>query len=308
MRPLDRFGLPTDAVLRWTLRSGRPPPRRDLQAALARSTTTITLGVVAYFLRSITCFPRLTWSAQGYHPPALLPAGGTLRRTGRCARRRTALARTVGRQPVAAGAPRGDDAAHRERRGAVDMRSPLPRCCRSSSSSVMFVSNDFAVVSRRHRVHHWWRSAYIERPTTRWLVALGVALGVGLLTKGTFLAFVPGDRRRIALAVAWRRRVGTMRALGQTALCVAIAATVGSYKFVENYRRLGRPIVHNLDIPSDGEALSEGNDHRMAVVHRLEHSEARGESARAPAYAPLGTADALRVDVVRVLHEIRTSV
>ena len=51
------------------------------------------------------------------------------------------------------------------------------------------------------------------------------------------------------------------RALGQAALCVAVASTVGCYKFVENYQRFGRPIVHNLDFPDNAKA-----DQRGAII------------------------------------------
>jgi 4-amino-4-deoxy-L-arabinose transferase-like glycosyltransferase len=99
--------------------------------------------------------------------------------------------------------------------------------------------------------------SYIERPTRGWLVALGAMLGVGLLTKGTFLAFAPVTLG-IILAAGWRRRVAPGRLLAQAALCITIAAAVGCYKFVENYQRFGRPIVHNLDFPRDAKVGERG--------------------------------------------------
>ncbi|HTK48762.1 MAG TPA: glycosyltransferase family 39 protein [Gemmatimonadaceae bacterium] len=90
--------------------------------------------------------------------------------------------------------------------------------------------------------------AYVERPSGRRLTAVGAMTGIGLLTKGTFLAFVP-VAVVLVLAVGWRRRLPLGRVIAHAAFCLALGLTLGSYKFVENYERLGRPIVHNLELP-----------------------------------------------------------
>jgi 4-amino-4-deoxy-L-arabinose transferase-like glycosyltransferase len=90
--------------------------------------------------------------------------------------------------------------------------------------------------------------AYVERPRARSLAAVGATIGVGLLTKGTFLAFLP-VAGVLVIAVGWRRRLPLRRVLAHAATCLVLALTLGSYKFVENYERLGRPIVHNLELP-----------------------------------------------------------
>lgn len=90
--------------------------------------------------------------------------------------------------------------------------------------------------------------AYLERPDAKRLAALGAITGIGLLTKGTFLAFLP-LAPALVLAVGWRRRLPPGRILSGAALCLALALTLGSYKFVENHRLLGRRVVHNLQLP-----------------------------------------------------------
>jgi 4-amino-4-deoxy-L-arabinose transferase-like glycosyltransferase len=89
---------------------------------------------------------------------------------------------------------------------------------------------------------------YLERPGPATLAGLGASVGLGLLTKGTFLALLP-IAAALVLAVGWRRRLALGRVFAQLTLCLALGLTLGSYKFVENYRRLGRPVVHNLELP-----------------------------------------------------------
>ena len=240
-------------MLRWTLLAGVL-----LRVVIFKPLWPVNnddhLGIVTYFLQHHV-FPAADVAAQGYHPPLyyLLAApfvalagvrGAELLSLGLSVLNLWLLARLVATTPLIT-----SDAA---RRHALAFAALLPQFVVFG----MFVSNDSLsyLVGTAYMLVAF---AYIERPTTRWLIALGIMLGVGLLTKGTFLAFVPVTAA-IALAVAWRRRVGAMRALGHAALCVAIACTVGSYKFVENYRRLGRPIVHNLDFPAMAKPFQKG--------------------------------------------------
>ncbi len=86
--------------------------------------------------------------------------------------------------------------------------------------------------------------------TCKSTLLLAVLCGIGLLTKGTFLAFVPA----LALFVCTRsfrryRRAGA--SVAATVAFLAVACGVGAYKFVENAVHFGRPIVHNLDGDSD---------------------------------------------------------
>ena len=242
MRPLDRFGLPTDAVLRWTLFAGILL-RLLIFKPLYPVNNDDHFGVISYFLQHHV-LPAADVTTQGYHPPLYYLRGAELLSLGLSVVNLWLLARLVATTPLIASIL--------ARRHALAIAALLPQFVVFG----LFVSNDslsylvgtaFILVA----------FTYIERPSARWLIALAVMLGVALLTKGTFLAFAPVTVG-IVLAVAWRRRVGATRALGQAALCLAIAFTVGSYKFVDNHRRFGRPIVHNLDFPATAKADQKG--------------------------------------------------
>jgi len=253
VRPLDRFGLPTDAVLRWTLFAG-VALRFLIFEPLYPVNNDDHLGVITYFLQHHV-FPAADVAVQGYHPPLyyLLAApfvaiagvrGAELLSLGLSVANLWLLARLVATTPLIASTT--------ARRHALALAALLPQLVVFG----LFISNDslsylvgtaFVLVA----------FSYIERPTTGWLIALGAMLGVGLLTKGTFLAFVPVTAG-ILVADAWRRHASVTRALGQAALCIAVASTVGCYKFVENYQRFGRPVVHNLDFAANAKPKERG--------------------------------------------------
>jgi 4-amino-4-deoxy-L-arabinose transferase-like glycosyltransferase len=88
--------------------------------------------------------------------------------------------------------------------------------------------------------------AYIRRPTRRNLVLIGVVLGAGLLTKGTFIAFVP-VALVVGLFMGWRRGFTLKQHVWTITLICLVTGGIGAYKFVENTLHLGRPIIHNLD-------------------------------------------------------------
>ena len=95
---------------------------------------------------------------------------------------------------------------------------------------------------------------YIKRPDIRQLSILAVWLGVGLLTKGTFIAFIPP---LILLVGFMNRKIrGTwLQCAGSLTLFLLLAIGIGSYKFIENYLTEGRLIIHSLDYHPDwGEA------------------------------------------------------
>lgn len=82
--------------------------------------------------------------------------------------------------------------------------------------------------------------------TRRNLVILAVLCGLGLLTKGTFLAFVPALTLFVfTLSVRKDRRIRSALATGVAFL--ALACGLGAYKFVENAAHFGHPIIHNLE-------------------------------------------------------------
>ena len=86
--------------------------------------------------------------------------------------------------------------------------------------------------------------AFSERPSLGRTLGLGVALGVGLLTKGTFTAFVPVALLLAAL-IWWRSGERLPKIARSLVLLGATTALVGCYKFVENYVHFGTPVVNN---------------------------------------------------------------
>jgi hypothetical protein len=87
---------------------------------------------------------------------------------------------------------------------------------------------------------------YLHRPDTRSLLLLAAISGAGLLAKGTFLGFLPVPIVLILAAGARRRWSVRARASALLLFC-AVSLFVGSYKFLENMARFGRPVVHNMD-------------------------------------------------------------
>ena len=88
---------------------------------------------------------------------------------------------------------------------------------------------------------------YARRPTRRRLVGLSVVAGLGLLTKGTFVALVPAVVPVIVIALR-SRRVDWARCAAAVIVFLGVAALVGGYKFAENLVHFGRPLVHNMEL------------------------------------------------------------
>ena len=104
----------------------------------------------------------------------------------------------------------------------------------------LFVSNDglsFAIGT----LCYIQAFRYIDRPARSNLVLLGAVLGIGLLTKGTFLAFGP-VLVAVVLLTELRKNVGGTRVAGALALFFACFLVIGSYKYVENTIQFGRPV------------------------------------------------------------------
>jgi hypothetical protein len=88
---------------------------------------------------------------------------------------------------------------------------------------------------------------WIERPTGASLALLGVVQGIGLSTKGTFLAYLPIAAAAIA-AVLLHRRQPPGRVVAALAWFGLLAGLLGGYKFAENYQRFGTPVVSNDEL------------------------------------------------------------
>jgi len=67
-----------------------------------------------------------------------------------------------------------------------------------------------------------------------------------LLTKATFLAFIPVVLLLVVI-VEWRKRKHVGAVLLSLGIIVVLFLTIGSYKYVENYRHFGDPFIHNTD-------------------------------------------------------------
>lgn len=241
---LSRFGLPADPVILWTLLAG-VLLRLLLFKPLYPANNDDHFGVITYFL-SHGVLPAADVTSQGYHPPLyyLLAApfaavaglrGAELVSLALSVLNLWLLGRLVSTTELIATAS--------ARRHVMAFAALLPQFVIFG----LFVSND-ALSYPVGTLFILVAFAYVERPTSRMLLALGAVTGISLLTKGTFLAFLPVVAV-LVLAVAWRQRLPIPRAIALAGLCLVVAMTVGSYKFVENQRRFGHPIVHMLDLP-----------------------------------------------------------
>ncbi|NIR49739.1 hypothetical protein GWO43_14640 [candidate division KSB1 bacterium] len=91
---------------------------------------------------------------------------------------------------------------------------------------------------------------YIERSSVGNLALLGFILGVGLLTKGSFLAFLP-VLLGVVVVMGLRHKISLRKHAQAVAVFCAITAVVGSYKFVANTIHLGKPILTSEDLKND---------------------------------------------------------
>ena len=87
---------------------------------------------------------------------------------------------------------------------------------------------------------------YCNRPTLINQNVLALYLGLGLLTKGTFIVFIP-ILLGLVIILNYKHKVPLKRLVFSLVLFSAIVFSIGSYKFIENTYYLGRPFVHNLD-------------------------------------------------------------
>ncbi len=104
--------------------------------------------------------------------------------------------------------------------------------------------------------------AYIRKPDKWRLSLLGVMVGLGLLTKGTFIAtgFV------LLPLIFLVERNARQNILLAIALYCALWLAIGCYKYVENYIYLHRVIVHNLERPNPLYDAQKGMWHGWATV------------------------------------------
>lgn len=78
------------------------------------------------------------------------------------------------------------------------------------------------------------------------LLLTALWLGLGLLTKGTFLAFIP-ILLLFVVVVQIRLKKKWPLTLAHTFIFILIFTVIGSYKYIQNYVHFGRPFIHNTD-------------------------------------------------------------
>jgi len=83
---------------------------------------------------------------------------------------------------------------------------------------------------------------YIEQPTRKNLYLLAIVCGIGLLTKGSFLAFLPVVFG-VVVVIELRAQKTWAQKMAVLGIFCAVTGVVGGYKFVENTVHLGKPLM-----------------------------------------------------------------
>lgn len=108
-----------------------------------------------------------------------------------------------------------------------------------------FVSND-SLANFFGALIIYQSALFLRRPRFRHLLLLATWLGLGLLTKATFLAFIPVLLIFVIL-IQVKEKKKFLFLFGQTLIFILVFSILGSYKFVQNYTHFGRPFIHNTD-------------------------------------------------------------
>jgi hypothetical protein len=108
----------------------------------------------------------------------------------------------------------------------------------------LFVSNDTLAVL----MGTWFfynLIQYLRDQSSKNEIILSVSTGLALLTKSTFVPFIPVTLVIIFLV---RFRQPFLKMVLRLTLCGAIIGFLGTYKFMENFRYQRQFLIHNLDI------------------------------------------------------------
>jgi Dolichyl-phosphate-mannose-protein mannosyltransferase len=89
---------------------------------------------------------------------------------------------------------------------------------------------------------------FLRRPAYSQIVLLSVLAGAGLLTKETFLAFLPILFFLVPF-VCIRAGQSPGKAVVAAMIFLGLSCSLGSYKFIRNYEEVGNPFVSSLDLP-----------------------------------------------------------
>ena len=90
--------------------------------------------------------------------------------------------------------------------------------------------------------------AYIWDPAWKQAAVLAVVTGLGLLTKTTFLAFMP-VLLLLVLVVQFREYRSLPKAARAAAVFLVVSGVLGSYKYIDNYVRYKNAFISSLDVP-----------------------------------------------------------
>ncbi|TDI76222.1 MAG: hypothetical protein E2O87_00605 [Bacteroidetes bacterium] len=98
---------------------------------------------------------------------------------------------------------------------------------------------------------------YIDQPRRSNLLILALALGVALLVKGTFLAFLP-VLIALVVVIQFRQKADLKHHLVALGMFASIALALGSYKYIENTVNYGKPFVGRDEMGHEWVALQQG--------------------------------------------------
>lgn len=91
---------------------------------------------------------------------------------------------------------------------------------------------------------------FVGSPDWKQGMLLAIVTALGLLTKTTFLVYLPVLTSAVYL-VKFQELRSRSRAVAAALAFLAISGALGSYKYVDNYRRYTKPVMTGMDIPQD---------------------------------------------------------
>jgi 4-amino-4-deoxy-L-arabinose transferase-like glycosyltransferase len=104
---------------------------------------------------------------------------------------------------------------------------------------------------------------FVATPTIWQAILLALLVSLGLLTKATFLAFLP-VLFVLAAFVLLRRGYSARKAFAAALALFLLAGGLGSWRFVQNYREVKDPFVSNLDSGHDW-VIAQQSSYRGAI-------------------------------------------
>jgi 4-amino-4-deoxy-L-arabinose transferase-like glycosyltransferase len=129
----------------------------------------------------------------------------------------------------------------------------------------LYVSNDTLAIFLGALIV-WQCRRFILTPQWKESLLLAILTGLGLLTKATFLAYVPVLFALVAFMFI--QKASLAKAIWAASAFLVVVLIVGSYKFVDNFERFHDPLVSNLDLPA--EEFIEQKTHYMGLRSYLD--------------------------------------